>query len=222
MGYVAEFMIGSTIGIILYILIISISQTLTSTLEFNDKTQKIFIIKFLSALCLLCLAFTSFSYRGKLENRTVKWGLILSGAALSINTMIINWNILSDNTKIILIGLCLSVIVWYAYQLESKDSDGNKDNNEKYNDKEDEGDEEDEEDEENGEREMNDEYDIEYEENKNNSIYKRKRGKKAELNNKFEEFLYNDNVRYPTNVNNVNNGYGGNIPAIDPQIFMRY
>ena len=132
-----DFTIGSVIGIILYVLLINISRATTSKLEFNDKIQKEFIIKFLSALCFICLAFTSFSSGGKLQNRAVKWGLILSGASLGINTMIINWHELSDSTKLILIGLCLAVVVWYAYYYEysksdneNDDEDDNEDDNE--------------------------------------------------------------------------------------------
>ena len=209
MGRVTEFMIGSTIGFILYVLVVSISQTLTSTLEFNDKIQKIFIIKFLSAICLLCLAFTSFSYQGKLENRTVKWGLILSSIALSANTMIVNWDILSNNTKIILIGACLSVVVWYAYHLEST-SDKNKDNE----DNEDDEDEEYEEYEEDDENEYN-EYNYADKKNRvdiNNGIYAKKRGMHHELDNRFD----GEDARHMHDI------YNGKIPAIDPQIFMRY
>jgi hypothetical protein len=201
MGYLTEFMIGSTIGFILYVFIVSISQTVTSTLEFNDRIQKIFIVKFLSALCLICLALTSFSYQGRFANRTVKWGLVLSSAALSINTMVVNWNILSDSTKIILIGLCLSVIVWYAYYLESKDE---KDENE---DDEQDGEQDGEQDDEQDDEE---EYDKQYDrDDEKYNRYKRKRNI-----NKFEDFIYNDDL--------IPHGMHSRMPPIDPNIFMRY
>ena len=119
MGYLVDFAIGSIIGFILYVLVISISKSATADLEFNEKTQKIFIFNFISGLCLLCLAFTTFAKGGKLNNRAVKTGLLLSGFCLSLNTIIINWDFLSDNTRICLIGVCLAIVVWYAYYLDS-------------------------------------------------------------------------------------------------------
>ena len=202
MGYVTDFIIGSTIGLVLYVLIISSSQSITSTLEFSDKIQKEFIIKFLSAICLLCLAFTSLSRGGKLQNNAVKWGLMLSGAALSMNTMIINWDKLSNGTRIILIGSCLSVIIWYAYYLESgrnldntDDDDGEEDN------------------------------DIDgYEQ-----YIRDKRRKTTRLDDEFEYDNYENNIRtteYLKNVNQNKTAYREvdmrSIPQIDPHILMRY
>lgn len=119
MGYLVDFTVGSIIGFILYILVISVSRSATSDLEFNEKTQKIFIINFITGLCLLCLAYTTFSKGGKLYNRSMKTGLLISGFCLSLNTIIINWDFLSDNTRIFLIGLSLAIVIWYAYYLES-------------------------------------------------------------------------------------------------------
>ena len=118
MGHVLNFCIGTIIGFIIYVLITSMSRLMTIDMEFNEKNQKIFIINFISGLCLLSLAMTAFNDKGKLKNKSVKNGLLISGLCLSLNTIIINWHLLSEHTRIMLIGICLGIVIWYAYYNE--------------------------------------------------------------------------------------------------------
>lgn len=119
MGHLLDFIVGTVISVILYVFIFSVGQNITADLEFNDKIQKGFVINFVVGLCLLCLAYTTFSKDGKLYNRAMRTGLLLSGFALLINTIVINWYSLSDNTRTLLIGVCLGLSIWYAYSLAS-------------------------------------------------------------------------------------------------------
>jgi preprotein translocase subunit YajC len=131
MSYLLDLSVGAIIGIIMFVLIKSLGKTATENMEITDGMQKQYIISFISGLCLLCLAFTAFNYSGKLDNKSMKYGSMLAGLILVINTIIFNWNSMANNTRSLLIAICLGLMVWYAYSGKSKTKSKKKKNSSK-------------------------------------------------------------------------------------------
>jgi hypothetical protein len=115
MGQLANLGIGLIYGIILYAFINSIGKLTCGEMCFSDKMQKSFLINFIAGTILLFLAYTVFAQYSKLYNEGIRYGLLISGYSLLINTLFINWNIMDDSTKTIIIGISLIVITSMVY-----------------------------------------------------------------------------------------------------------
>lgn len=120
MEVIKNMFLGLVMALILYILVQSISVSITNGAEFEDKTQKIFIINFIIGIVLIISGNTIFGKRGSMKNKSVQYGVIFGGISLMINTVVMNWDYLSDATRVSLIGLLLLVVVWYAYYRSNK------------------------------------------------------------------------------------------------------
>ena len=120
MEVIKNMFLGLVMALILYILVQSISVSITNGAEFEDKTQKIFIINFIIGIVLIISGNTIFGKRGSMKNKSVQYGVIFGGISLMINTVVMNWDYLSDATRVSLIGLLVLGGVGYAYYRSSK------------------------------------------------------------------------------------------------------
>jgi len=108
------------IGCMTYAFVYGVCDNMTGDLEQHDKVQKQFVLNFLFGLVLLCLAFTLFTHDRKISNRIIKLGFIIGSIFLLFNTIILNWHNLDSTSKTCLLCICLSIIMWYAYYIDSK------------------------------------------------------------------------------------------------------
>ena len=131
--------LGSIIAFIIYIFVMSISTTIIPNNincdKFADSAQKIFILNFLIGIVLIFLGNTILKNKNKLKNQAVRYGFLLGGSSLMINSIIMNWDHLGDSTRIMLFGLLLFVLIIYSYQRDSSNNDNDNDNDNDDNNK---------------------------------------------------------------------------------------
>ena len=136
MGEIINLGIGGLLGTAIYIFVNNISNICNSQLGLDEKKQRNFIINFVSGMGLIFLTFTIFKSNKSLRNNAVRYGLGFGGVGLAINSLIINWKVLDEYTKTILIGICMLLIIWYAYKnkrkkIEEDEEDGEEGEDEK-------------------------------------------------------------------------------------------
>ena len=133
MKFLKDICIGITIAVILYTFVLSISTIITNTETTSEKSQKIFIINFIAGIVLIFAGNLIFNKKNRMKNNAVKYGTILAGCGLMINSIMMNWDNLADNTRIILIGLLLLVVIAYSYKkspINNETNETNETNNE--------------------------------------------------------------------------------------------
>ncbi len=70
---------------------------------------------YLIAVTGITIAYTIFSNNPKLKNDMMKYGIIIGSIGLLYNTLILNWDNLDNNNKLLLLGLNFGIILWYIY-----------------------------------------------------------------------------------------------------------
>ena len=116
MGYAADVMISIPIAIIIYMLVEKLTIISIENEQFNQKIQKNQIILFIIGLALIGLAYSVFSENSKLNNRSLQYSMYLSGGFLLFNSMILNWDVMDENTKVIILVIMFSGSVVFSYR----------------------------------------------------------------------------------------------------------
>jgi len=119
MGYAFDVMTSIPIAFILYILSEKIVHTNTKDDKYDISIQKNHIIMFIIGLVFLLLANTIFDEKKKIKslyNRPLQYAMYISGILLLINSMIINWDILNENTKILILMLTLGGCIVLSFK----------------------------------------------------------------------------------------------------------
>lgn len=114
MNIVMDIIIGTIISMIIYVLAQSVSRSITSDIATDDKTQKIFMIDFAIGIVCVFMALTIFK-KSRIKNRALKIATLFGGGYLILNSVVFNWEHLTDMTRIILIGATLLILIKYAY-----------------------------------------------------------------------------------------------------------
>jgi hypothetical protein len=116
MEFLKDISIGITIAVILYVFILSITTIMTNNETISEKTQKVFIWNFIAGISLIFMGNTVFNNTNGIKNNAMRYGAILGGCGLMVNSIIMNWDYLSDTTRVVLFGLLLMVIIAYSYR----------------------------------------------------------------------------------------------------------
>ena len=109
MGLFFDIILAIPIGIIYNMLIHKVCDTFNNDLSYNEKMQKNLIIIFSGSLIAFFIA-----YFNK-KNRSLKYGLYLGALLLFFHSVIYNWYIMYNDTKIIVMSLCFLLLIWYTY-----------------------------------------------------------------------------------------------------------
>ena len=125
MNVVMDILIGIIMSCIIYVLAQSVSRSVTSDIEGDDKTQKIFVIDFVIGIVCLFMALTIFR-KSQFKNRALKIATFFGGGWLILNSVVFNWDCLSDATRIVLIGITLLIMVYYVYKKSSEQTEQTK------------------------------------------------------------------------------------------------
>uniref|UniRef100_A0A6C0ECP8 Uncharacterized protein n=1 Tax=viral metagenome TaxID=1070528 RepID=A0A6C0ECP8_9ZZZZ len=117
MGYLTDVLFACPIGIFYYLFVLKMCEILTCDENYNNKIKKILIISFIAGICGFVLSNYLFGVGKKMENRAVRYGVIFGSAILTINTVLFNWELLDNDTKLFIIGFILLSIIVFAYKV---------------------------------------------------------------------------------------------------------
>ena len=103
-------LVNFLIGILTYKFLIDLIVHITGSVNNADNIQKKFIYEFLFGLSILSMVYLLKKYN-KTWITDIKYGLYMSSIILIFESVFINWNYLTPDTKLILTGLLLLVII---------------------------------------------------------------------------------------------------------------
>jgi len=104
-----NFFIGGVIGIIYYLIICQISHNIYFENKEYNAQQKYILFVYFGGLVGLFLG------SNKLDNSALRVGLYFGSVMLVFNAMIINWQNMNAQTKLLLLGINLGLVIWYSY-----------------------------------------------------------------------------------------------------------
>jgi len=111
-----DIVIALLIGIIYNFLVHKIGEIMNGNLEYKDKIQRNLILTFIGGIVALILAVIVFGANKKYKNRSVRYGLYIGGSILLFYTLLYNWNVLGNDTKLSIMVASLLGLLWYSYK----------------------------------------------------------------------------------------------------------
>ena len=109
-----NFFYGGVIGIIYYLIVCQISNNIflenQIPIKLHESLQKSIIFIYFGGLLGYYLGSNSIK-----DNNTLKVGLYFGSAILIFNSMIINWDKMDSQTKLLLLGINFGLLIWYSY-----------------------------------------------------------------------------------------------------------
>lgn len=112
---ISNLFVGGIIGLIYYLIICQISNNIFLENKNIYSMQNSILFLYFGGIIGLFLGINMFSRHNKFENTSIKIGLYLGSAMLLFNSMITNWNKMNSQTKLLLLGINLGLIVWFSY-----------------------------------------------------------------------------------------------------------
>jgi len=116
MGYFIDVLLSIPIGVLYDLIIQKGIDMVVMDMEYDEKIQKSLIIAFIGSVVGYILALSVFDYGSQYENRAVKYGMFFGATLLMLNSIIFNWTVLSNDTKLILMGFVFVFMVAMAYR----------------------------------------------------------------------------------------------------------
>lgn len=119
MGYAFDVMTSIPIAIILYVLSEKIVRTNITDNRYEKMVQKNFVIMFIIGMVFILLASTLFDEKKKrygIYNRPLQYALYLSGMMALGSSVVVNWDTLDENTKIIILMISLGGCVTMSFK----------------------------------------------------------------------------------------------------------
>lgn len=114
------------IGIIYNIMVYKIVDILYKEHQYKEKCQKSATVLFIAAIIGIIIAQVVFNKKNKLNNRAVRFGLIGGSLLIIFYSVIKNWNLLDDLTRLLIIGILFGVIIAWSYIRAKKKNISNK------------------------------------------------------------------------------------------------
>lgn len=116
MGYFIDVLLSIPIGVLYDLIIQKGIDMVVMDMEYDEKIQKSLIIAFIGSVVGYILALSVFDYGSQYGNRAVKYGMFFGATLLMLNSIIFNWTVLSNDTKLILMGFVFVFMVAMAYR----------------------------------------------------------------------------------------------------------
>ena len=110
-----NFFIGGIIGLIYYLIVCQISNNLFLENKTHLSMQKSILFLYFGGLIGIYLGATSFSDKKKMSNSSLKIGLYFGASILIFNAMIVNWDAMDNQTKLLLLGINFGLLIWYSF-----------------------------------------------------------------------------------------------------------
>jgi hypothetical protein len=113
---VTDVIFAIPIGILYTMVANKLADLLTDEEDYADKVQEKLIILIIAGVASLALAIMIFGKKQKLHNRMVRFGLYFGTVLLWFAGTVSNWNILSDDVKVMILSMLLISLVIYSYK----------------------------------------------------------------------------------------------------------
>ncbi len=107
-----NFFLGGLIGLIYYLIVCQISHNLYLVKATPLSTQRSILFLYFGGLIGL---FLGYNMNNKTANSGLRIGLYFGSSLLIFNSMLINWEYMSNETKLLLLGINFGLIIWYSY-----------------------------------------------------------------------------------------------------------
>lgn len=118
MSLLTDISVGIPIGIIYNVLCHKICEIINSSFEYREKIQRNLILTFVAGIFALVLAITVFNEHKKFKNRAIRIGLYIGSTLLLLHTLVYNWPVLENDTKLFIIITVLIGLIWYSYRIK--------------------------------------------------------------------------------------------------------
>lgn len=115
----SEILYSILLGILYAFFINKMAKVVLSSQNHESLFQNTILIMVLSAVLAFIMAHTIFTKNKKFNNKVIKNGLIIGSILLVAYPPLMCWNQILDETKLLIIGVCISVIIWYTKDLTS-------------------------------------------------------------------------------------------------------
>jgi hypothetical protein len=106
-----NFLLGGVIGIIYYLIICQLSNNIFLENKSMMAIQRSIFFIYFGGLLGLFIG----SKIDRKSNSALKIGLYFGSPLLLFNSLIINWEHMNSDTKLILLGINMGLLVWYSY-----------------------------------------------------------------------------------------------------------
>lgn len=115
MGYAKNVAISMPLALISYMLTEKMIVSFTEDNKFNDRVQKHFVLGFIIGMTYIALGLTVFNEGSNIHNQSIQLALYISGGFLALNSMFFSWDDMDEETKIIILGICMVGLIVYTY-----------------------------------------------------------------------------------------------------------
>lgn len=106
---------------IVYVILVDKSINLyLGNLPYKERFQQSMLIILIIAIFGISLALTIFNNNQFFKNNIIKLGLIFGNIWIIFSSLFINWNIISDEIKLLIIGIIFAIIIWCSYGFNEK------------------------------------------------------------------------------------------------------
>ena len=104
------------LGLLFYMFVEKLAEVVINYLDHDDKANKIILLLFVSGIVGIVLAKTLFMYNKTLKNKIISNSLMIGGFILVLYPTLTNWSKLSNEIKLLVIGLILFSLMIYSYE----------------------------------------------------------------------------------------------------------
>ena len=128
MGLLVDVSIALPIGLIYNIFFHKIGEIINNNLDYREKIQRNLILTFIGGVVAIILASSIFKDNKKYKNRAIRYGLYIGSFLLLFHTLLYNWHILANDTKLFIMTATMVILIWYSYKNNvTEDSDSGND-----------------------------------------------------------------------------------------------
>jgi hypothetical protein len=110
-----NFFFGGLIGLIYYLIICQISNNLFLLNKTPKSVQDSVLFLYFGGLIGLFFGYNLFSNKSTLQNSALKIGLYFGSSILILNAMIVNWDVMDHQTRLVLLGINFGLLIYYSY-----------------------------------------------------------------------------------------------------------
>lgn len=117
MGIITDLILALPIGIIYNMIVHETTDIFNDKFTYRDKVQRTLIMIFLGGLIGLVIAM--FCLSNSTQHTAIRYGLYIGSLLLLFHSIIYNWKVMQNDTRVIIMILVLSMLIWYSYSSNS-------------------------------------------------------------------------------------------------------